>query len=115
MVSRLWSTGSIVVAPGLHCSVACGIFLVQGSNLCLLRWQAEEPILNQMLFPHRGVVSAVTLRLANGPVRWLEPVSLAGSQSPTKMSLMASTPVPEWGQRQAEVCIENTSVPVTQQ
>ena len=24
---RLWSTGSVVVAPGLSCSTACGIFL----------------------------------------------------------------------------------------
>ena len=28
-------TGSVVVADGLSCSMACGIFLDQGSNLCL--------------------------------------------------------------------------------
>ena len=38
---RLESTGSIVEAHGLSCSVACGIFLDQGSNLCLLHWQAD--------------------------------------------------------------------------
>ena len=30
VASRLWSTGSIVVAHGLSCSVTCGIFLDQG-------------------------------------------------------------------------------------
>ena len=30
--------GSAVVAHGLSCSVACGIFLDQGSNLCSLHW-----------------------------------------------------------------------------
>ena len=33
-----WNTGSIVVAHGLGCAKACGIFLDQGSNLCLLHW-----------------------------------------------------------------------------
>ena len=35
------SEGSIVVAPGLSCSEACGILLDQGSNPCLLVW--EDP------------------------------------------------------------------------
>ena len=34
--------GSVVVARGLSCSVACGIFLDQGSNLCPLPWQADS-------------------------------------------------------------------------
>ena len=38
----LWRTGSIVVAHGLNCSVACGIFPDQGSNLCLLDWKADS-------------------------------------------------------------------------
>ena len=38
----LSSTGSIVVAHGLSCSLACGIFPNQGSNLCLLHWQADS-------------------------------------------------------------------------
>ena len=45
----LWllSTGSRVQAPWLwlaraYCSEACGIFLDQGSNLCLLPWQADS-------------------------------------------------------------------------
>ena len=32
---RLWSTGSVVVAHGLSCSMACGIFPDQGLNPCL--------------------------------------------------------------------------------
>ena len=39
---RLRNTGSIVVAYRLlHCSTACGIFPGQGSNPCLLNWQAD--------------------------------------------------------------------------
>ena len=30
------------VAHGLRCPMACGIFLDQGSNLCLLHWQADS-------------------------------------------------------------------------
>ena len=33
---------SAVVAHGLSCSLACGIFLGQGSNLCSLHWQADS-------------------------------------------------------------------------
>ena len=36
------STGSTVVAYGLSCSVACGTFPDQGSNLCLPHWQADS-------------------------------------------------------------------------
>ena len=38
---RLENLGSIVVLYGLSCSTACGIFLDQGSNLCLLHRQAD--------------------------------------------------------------------------
>ena len=40
---KLQSMGSVVVAHGLSCPEACGIFLDQGSNLCPLHWQAEPP------------------------------------------------------------------------
>ena len=39
---RLQSTGSIVVAHGLSCSQACGVFLQQGSGICLLHYQADS-------------------------------------------------------------------------
>ena len=38
----LWSTGSIAVAHRLNYSAACGIFPDQGSNPCLLHWQADS-------------------------------------------------------------------------
>ena len=38
----LWSRGSIAVAHGLSCFMAYRMFLDQGSNLCLLHWQADS-------------------------------------------------------------------------
>ena len=35
-LQSLQEAGSVVVAHGLSCSTACGIFLDQGSNLCPL-------------------------------------------------------------------------------
>ena len=49
----LWSTGSrragsVVVAHGPSCSVACGILPDQGSNPCPLHWQADsQPLCHQ--------------------------------------------------------------------
>ena len=41
-------TGSVIVAHGLSCSVACGIFPDQGSNPCPLHWQADsQPLRHQ--------------------------------------------------------------------
>ena len=40
--------GSVFVAHGLSCSVACGIFPDQGSNPCPLHWQADsQPLCHQ--------------------------------------------------------------------
>ena len=39
---RLWSVGSVVVAHGLSCSTARGIFPDQGSNPCTLRCQGDS-------------------------------------------------------------------------
>ena len=41
-LQQLWHVGSVVVAHGLSCSTACGIFLDQGSNPCPLQWQADS-------------------------------------------------------------------------
>ena len=39
---------SVVVAHGPSCSAACGIFPDQGSNPCLLHWQADsQPLHHQ--------------------------------------------------------------------
>ena len=41
-------TGSAIVAHGPSCSVACGILPDQGSNPCLLHWQADsQPLRHQ--------------------------------------------------------------------
>ena len=43
---ELQHVGSVVAAPGLSCSEACGIFLDQGSNPCPLHWQADSYLLD---------------------------------------------------------------------
>ena len=40
--SWLWTAGSAAAVPGPSCSVPCGIFLDQGSNLCPLQWQEDS-------------------------------------------------------------------------
>ena len=47
----LGQVGSVVVAHGLHCPRACGIFLDQGSNPCPLHWQADSYPLEQQGSP----------------------------------------------------------------
>ena len=42
VVPGFQNTGSITVVHGLRCSTACEIFPHQGSNLCLLHWQANS-------------------------------------------------------------------------
>ena len=39
---RLWNTGSVVVAHGLNCSEACGIFPDQRLETCILHWLADS-------------------------------------------------------------------------
>ena len=51
MGSGLESTGSVVVAHGLSCSAACGIFPDQGLNLHLLHWQADSSPLSHLGSP----------------------------------------------------------------
>ena len=45
--------GSVVVAHGPSCSVACGIFPDQGSNPCPLHWQADSQPLHHQGSPHQ--------------------------------------------------------------
>ena len=44
--------GSVVVAHGPSCSVACGILPDQGSNPCPLHWQADSQPLRHQGSPH---------------------------------------------------------------
>ena len=50
----LWSSGSVVVARGLNCSVGCRIFLDQGSNPGPLHWHADSYPLH-----HQGSPSGI--------------------------------------------------------
>ena len=64
-VPGLESTGSIVVAHGFSCSMACGIFPDQGWNSCSLYWQADSLLLSHqgspqttfLLFPNKSVAA----------------------------------------------------------
>ena len=47
----IWSSGSIVAAHELSCSVACGIFLDQGSIPCLPHRQADPLLLGHQRSP----------------------------------------------------------------
>ena len=46
--------GSVVVAHGPSCSVACGIFPDQGSNPCPLHWQADSQPLRHQGSPRKN-------------------------------------------------------------
>ena len=46
--------GSVIVAHGLSCSAACGIFPDQGSNPCPLHWQADSQPLRHQGSPTNG-------------------------------------------------------------
>ena len=48
----LLHVGSTVAALRLSCSLACGIFLDQGSNPCVLHWQADSLPLSHQGNPH---------------------------------------------------------------
>ena len=71
----LWSTVSVAVVYLLSCSTACGIFLDQGSNLCLLHWKADSlplihqgsPIISSLL---AGVFYKEMLLVNNLPLRY---------------------------------------------
>ena len=41
-LQQLWHVGSVVVARGLSCFAACGVFPSQGLNPCPLHWQADS-------------------------------------------------------------------------
>ena len=68
VVSRLWSTDSTVVHR-LSCSAACGIFSNQGSNLCLLHWQADSLPLSHQGSPYQTLQGYDSLSLSWGVVQ----------------------------------------------
>ena len=60
VVPGLWSTGSVVVAYRLGCFTACGSLPKQGSNPCLLHWQA-----NSLPLSHQGSPKQISFDLQN--------------------------------------------------
>ena len=56
----LWSTGSVVAAHGISCSVACGIFPDQSSNPCPLHWQAILNHCTTREVPHCVVLTCIS-------------------------------------------------------
>ena len=65
--SRLESAGSVsaVVVHRLSCSLGYGIFPGQGSDLCLLHWQADSLALNHQGSPIRFKYSSVYMLIPN--------------------------------------------------
>ena len=61
-LQQLQRVGSVVVAHGLSCSAACGIFSDQGLNWCLLHWQtASSPMSHReawMMTPLRPLLDS---------------------------------------------------------
>ena len=55
----------LVVAHGFSCSGACGIFLDQELNPCLLHWQVDSYPLSHQGSPHHPSVSSVSLNHTN--------------------------------------------------
>ena len=63
------STDSVVVAHGFSCSAAYGIFLDQGSNLCLLHWQTGPGI--KSVSPALAVYIGIILSHQGSPSSWI--------------------------------------------
>ena len=64
--------GSVVVAHGPSCSVACGIFPDQGSNPCPLHWQTDSQPLRHQGSP---VLNLFYVRkLSDNPVEAMNPL-----------------------------------------
>ena len=61
-------TGSVVVAHGLSCSAACGIFPDQGSNPCPLHWQADSQPLCHQGSPHYCFMYHYIPELGTAPI-----------------------------------------------
>ena len=58
----LWSAGSVVVAHGISCSTACGIFPDQGLNPCPLHWKAKSQPLDHQGSPGRQMLNHCATR-----------------------------------------------------
>ena len=59
LVSSRTRARSVAVKHQLSCSVACGIFPDQGSNLCLLPWQVDSYPLHHQQVQYLGFLTFV--------------------------------------------------------
>ena len=59
--------GSVIVAHGPSRSAASGIFPDQGSNPCVLHWQADSQPLRHQGSPPNGVLSSYLIVCADNP------------------------------------------------
>ena len=65
--------GSTVVAQGLSCHEACGVFPDQGSNPCLLPWLADSSPLSRQGGPAHPFSELKTdTGLTQKSARWVE-------------------------------------------
>ena len=67
----LQSTGSVIVAHGPRCSVACGIFPAQGSNPCPLHWQADSQPLRHQGSPYGQFLLALKSKFCTSVTNFL--------------------------------------------
>ena len=73
--------GSVVVAHGPSCSVACGIFPDPGSNPCPLHWQADSQPLRRQGSPAGGFLT--TAPPGKSPYLWFK---LATDRKSTRLN-----------------------------
>ena len=74
-VARALSTGLGVVAHGLSCSEACGVFPNQGMNSCFLHWQADSLPLSHQGSPINYKKKIIIIIVgASLEAQWLRPL-----------------------------------------
>ena len=63
----LWSKGSVAMAHGLSCLVACGIVPDQGLNPCLLHWQVDSYPLHRQGSSRNSIKKKILVHLDHLP------------------------------------------------
>ena len=66
----MWHMGSVVLAPGLSCWTACGIFLDQGLNSCLLYWQVDSLPRSNQEMPQSLILKMAELQCQKNLHQW---------------------------------------------